>query len=113
LVYNIFNARGRDIITNNELLSIPLRRYIGYIKSNSDLVAYRSSIKGRTPKPGKAIRAEYYMREHGNLSMPSYIDREFRTRSYSLRRHRATFYSDRSYAKHTFLNRNGILTLRL
>jgi len=105
--------KGRVNISENELISIPLRRYIGYIKNNSDVVAYRSSIKGRTPKPGKAIRAEYYMYEHGNLTMPMYWDKEFKIRSHSLRRYRTTFYSDRSYAKHTFLNRNGILTLRL
>jgi len=53
------------------------------------------------------------MYEHGNLTMPMYWDKEFKIRSHSLRRYRTTFYSDRSYAKHTFLNRNGILTLRL
>jgi hypothetical protein len=112
-LFNNLKGRSNSNLSNNELMSIPLRRYIGYIKSNSDLVAYRSTIKGRTPKPGKAIRSEYYMHEYGNLSMPSYIDNKFRIKSHSLRRHRTTLYSDRSYAKHSFLNRNGILTLRL
>jgi hypothetical protein len=113
LINNMNTIEWDNNFSIGELISIPLRRYIGYIKSNSDIVAYRSSIKGRTPKPGKAIRAEYYMEEYGNLSMPCFENKKYKVQSHSLHRHRATFYSDRSYASHSFLNRNGILNLRL
>jgi hypothetical protein len=97
----------------NELLTIPLRRCINYIKSNTDIIGYRSTVKGRIAKPGKAIRATYRKYEYGDLSMPTYYDKKHKIKSHSLKRHRVTFYSHRSYKKHSHINRNGVLTFRL
>jgi hypothetical protein len=100
-------------LQDKEFSSLSLRRYINYIKDNTDLMGYRSTIRGKTAKPGKLARSIYKMYEYGHLSMPLHWDKNFKLQSHSLRRHRATLYSHRNFNKHSYINRNGMLTLRL
>jgi hypothetical protein len=113
---NDFNSSYKRFNTSlsfHDFISVPLRRYINYIKDNTDLVGYRTSIKGRSPKPGKAIRAIYEELEYGNLSLPLYYNKQFKLTAFSYKRHRVTLFPHRNYQKFSKINRNGVLTLRL